>query len=63
WAEDENVWLPQSLITKCISHELAFCQFQDQLKGQLYAGVDLGKHQDPSVVAVVNRKDEGLQLV
>ncbi|NIU80672.1 hypothetical protein GWN63_00240, partial [Candidatus Bathyarchaeota archaeon] len=57
------MWLPQSLITKCISHELAFCQFQDQLKGQLYAGVDLGKHQDPSVVAVVNRKDEGLQLV
>ncbi len=63
WAEDENVWLPQALITSCIDHTLEYFDFVDQAKGEFFVGVDLGKWRDYSVVAVVLRDKEQLKLV
>lgn len=63
WAEDENVWLPQALISRCIDHELDYYDFNDQARGSFYAGLDLGKHQDYSVLVVVMIKDELARLV
>ena len=53
WAEDENVWLSQALITSCIDHTLEYYDFEETAKGEFYAGLDLGKYQDYSVLAVV----------
>jgi phage FluMu gp28-like protein len=53
WAEDENTWLPQSLITKCIDGGLELWSFESQRKGEFYAGLDLGKLRDYSVLIVV----------
>jgi len=53
WAEDENVWLAQSLITKCIGSELELWDFESLHKGKFLAGLDLGKHQDYSAFVVV----------
>lgn len=63
WAEDEDVWLPQSLISSCIDHQLEFYEFDDQARGEFYAGLDLGKHQDYSVLEVVQLKDDVVRLV
>jgi phage FluMu gp28-like protein len=53
WAEDETTWLPQSLITKCIDGDLELWSFESQQRGKFYAGLDLGKLQDYSVLIVV----------
>jgi phage FluMu gp28-like protein len=53
WAEDESTWLPQSLITKCIDGDLELWNFESQQRGKFYAGLDLGKLQDYSVLIVV----------
>jgi len=53
WAEDETTWLPQSLITKCIDGNLELWNFESYQQGRFYAGLDLGKHQDYSVLNVV----------
>jgi len=53
WAEDETTWLPQSLITKCIDGNLELWNFESYQQGKFYAGLDLGKHQDYSVLIVV----------
>lgn len=60
WAEDENAWLPQSLITKCIAtektlgQELELWNFESVHRdATLYAGLDLGRVQDYSVLVVV----------
>jgi phage FluMu gp28-like protein len=63
WAEDENVWLPQALISNCLDHQLEFYEFDDLAKGEFYAGLDLGKHQDYSVLEVVELKDNAINLV
>jgi len=63
WAEDENVWLSQSLITSCIDHGLEYTRFEEEAKGRFYAGLDLGKYQDYSVLAVVQMEDNLLRLV
>jgi len=63
WAEDENVWLPQALITSCIDHELEYYKFEDQARGELYAGLDLGKYRDYSVLAVVKAEDNSIKLI
>ena len=55
WAENENVWLTQALITQCIDHTLDYTGFETEVNGNFYAGLDLGKHQDPSVLAIVRR--------
>ncbi|MEM3697536.1 MAG: terminase family protein [Candidatus Bathyarchaeia archaeon] len=63
WAEDENVWLSQALITSCIDHELDYIGFEEIAKGVFYAGLDLGKHQDYSVFSVVKVEDSSIKLI
>ncbi len=63
WAEDESVWLSQALITSCIDHELEYCRFEDYAKGELYAGLDLGKYRDFSVLSVVKVEDSSIKLI
>ena len=63
WAEDENVWLSQALITSCIDHELDYINFEEIAKGVFYAGLDLGKHQDYSVLSVVKVEDSSIKLI
>jgi phage FluMu gp28-like protein len=58
WAEDQDVWLPQSLITKCIDGKQDLYQFDTTRNGKFYAGLDLGKHRDYSVL-VVTQENEG----
>jgi len=59
WAEDEKTWLPQDLITRCIAtektlgYELELWEPDEVHKGELYAGLDLGKHKDFSVLVVI----------
>jgi len=53
WAEDETTWLPQSLITRCIDGNLELWDFESQQRGKFYAGLDLGKLRDYSVLVVV----------
>lgn len=63
WAEDENVWLNQALITSCIDHVLEYFKFEEEAKGKFYGGLDLGKYQDYSVLAIVQTEDNVLKLV
>ncbi len=63
WAEDENVWLPQALISSCIDHQLELYEFDKLAKGEFYAGLDLGKHQDYSVLEAVEVKGDTINLV
>jgi phage FluMu gp28-like protein len=62
WAEDESTWLPQSLITKCIDGDLELWGFESQQRGKFYAGLDLGKLQDYSVL-IVAEEVEGKYLL
>jgi len=62
WAENENVWLPQALITACIDHTLEYASFEETQGGDFYAGLDLGKHQDHSVLAIVKAENNALKL-
>jgi len=63
WAENESVWLPQALITSCIDHTLYYIDFNERAKGEFFMGIDLGKHQDHSVISVVMREKNLLKLV
>ncbi|MFB3887971.1 MAG: terminase large subunit domain-containing protein [Candidatus Bathyarchaeia archaeon] len=64
WAENENVWLPQALITTCIDHTLEYLPFEEpQTGGDFYAGLDLGKHQDHSVLAIAKAENNDIKLV
>jgi len=63
WAEDEDHWLSQSLIAKCIDGNLSLISREGVPVGEFYAGVDFGKHQDHSVIAVVERCDGDIRLV
>jgi len=62
WAEDETVWLTQSLITKCIDGTLDLWNFDSTRQGRFYAGLDLGKYHDHSVL-VVTQEIEGKNLL
>ncbi|MGD6806184.1 MAG: terminase large subunit domain-containing protein, partial [Candidatus Bathyarchaeia archaeon] len=63
WAENEDAWLSQALITKCIDHTLEYSTFGQEISGNFYAGLDLGKHQDPSVLAIIKAEQQKLRLV
>jgi phage FluMu gp28-like protein len=63
WAENENAWLSQALITQSIDHTLDYSPFGAELDGDFYAGLDLGKHQDPSVLAIVKADPQHLRLI
>jgi phage FluMu gp28-like protein len=63
WAEDQDVWLPQSLIAKCIAPDLELYDFETVQRGEFYAGLDLGKHEDYSVLTVIQKVEDRFQLV
>jgi phage FluMu gp28-like protein len=68
WAEDEDVWLTQSLIASCIG-TLKNCDEDLQpwdpekiCKGELFAGLDLAQTRDYCVLSVVERLNDKLFL-
>jgi phage FluMu gp28-like protein len=63
WAENRNSWLTQALITQCIDHTLDYQSFEAEINGNFYAGLDLGKHQDPSVLAIVKVEQQKISLI
>ena len=63
FVEDADSWLPYDLISSCIDPFLEPYSLDDRPCGEFYIGVDLGKHVDYSVVAVVMREDSKLKLV
>ena len=64
FVEDVDAWLTQSLIVSCIDSQLGLLDFDEQASlGQYYAGVDFGKHQDASVVVVVQKVQHALKIV
>jgi phage FluMu gp28-like protein len=64
WAEDEDVWLTQSLIVSCIDSELVPYEFEAQpAYGEFFVGVDLGQKQDYSVVVVMEKQGHLLRVI
>jgi phage FluMu gp28-like protein len=68
WAEEENVWLPQSLIASCIgtiknySKDLQLFNPETSCDGDFYAGLDPAQTKDFHVLSVVESVDEKLLL-
>lgn len=63
FSEDVDTWLPQDLLARCIDSELEYYSFEAKPQGIFYVGLDFGKHQDYSVVAVIGKKEQLLNLV
>ncbi len=64
WCEDEDVWLPQSLIVSCIESGLIPYDFHSSpLFSEFYIGVDFGKERDYSVVVVVEKRGQLVRVV
>jgi hypothetical protein len=68
WAEDDDVWLTQSLIVSCIGTEKT-CGTQLQIygcdenhRGDFFAGLDLAQTKDYSVLAVIESLNDKLYL-
>jgi len=57
WAEDEAVWLPLSLITKCQDTNLELWSAESIHKGRFFGGLDFGKEKDHSAFVVVEDVD------
>jgi phage FluMu gp28-like protein len=56
WAEDEAVWLPLSLITKCQDANLELWNLEGPThQGRFFGGLDFGKERDHSAFAVTER--------
>jgi len=69
FAEDEEAFFPLSLITRCVSYDIRTYDESIALTGPIpptgdyYHGCDLGKKQDHSAVAVVEKKDRQVTLI
>ncbi len=64
WAEEEDVWLAQSLIVSCIDSSLLPYDFLAHTPiGEFYIGVDFGKERDHSIVVVVEKIGFALKVV
>jgi phage FluMu gp28-like protein len=63
FVEDIDAWLSQSLIVQSIDSNLQLYDFQDQPKGEFYAGVDFGKEMDYSVVLLAEKSASTLKIV
>jgi len=63
FVDDETAFLPSSLIIKCQNDQLDFISFEDCPTGEFYVGWDLGRERDYSVVAIVDKKPDFIQLV
>jgi phage FluMu gp28-like protein len=68
WAEDENVWLPQSLIVACVGtakncgEDLQPWNPEQGNEGELFAGLDLAQVRDYCVFSVIQRLNDRLFL-
>lgn len=68
WAEDEDTWLPMSLIASCIGTEkncgedLQPWDTSKGYSGELFAGLDLAQTRDYCVLAVSERVNDRLFL-
>ncbi len=68
WAEDEDVWLPQSLIVSCVGtvkncgEDLQQWDPEKGYSGDLFAGLDLAQVRDYSVFSVIERLNDRLFL-
>jgi phage FluMu gp28-like protein len=63
FVEDVDAWLTQSLIVKCIDAQLQLLDFREEALGDFYIGLDFGKHQDYSVIVVLQKVQKGLSVV
>lgn len=65
FVEAASAYFPQDLIRRCVDPTLEFVlSLETQIpSGEYYAGVDFGKLQDYSVVAVLKREGNQLKLV
>ena len=64
WADDEDVWLTQSLIVGCIDSTLIPYDFHNiPMRSEFYIGVDFGKERDYSIVVVVEKIGFVLRVV
>ena len=68
WAEDEDVWLSQSLISSCIGtvkdcgEDLQPFSPDAEYEGEFYAGLDPAQTRDYHVLSVIERVDQRLLL-
>jgi len=68
WAEDEDVWLAQSLIVSCIGTEkncgvdLQEFNPETNFDGEFFAGLDLAQTRDYCVLSVIERLNDRLFL-
>jgi phage FluMu gp28-like protein len=61
--EDVDTWLTQSLIVNCIDSKLEPYDFESIPTGDFHLGVDFGKEQDYSVVAIVQKQSKITKVV
>src|SRR3990170_2964676 len=68
WAEDEDVWLPQSLIVSCVGtvkncgEDLQEFDPETTCEGEFFAGLDLAQTRDYCVFSVLERINDRLFL-
>ena len=68
WAEDEDVWLPQSLIVSCVGtkkncgEDLQPWNPEAGYQGELFAGLDLAQVRDYCVLCIIERLNDKLYL-
>jgi len=68
WAEDEDVWLAQSLIVSCVGtakncgEDLQPWDPEKGYQGELFAGLDLAQVRDYCVFSVLERRNDQLFL-
>ncbi len=68
WAEDEDVWLAQSLIVACVGtakncdQDLQTLDPEADHRGEFFAGLDLAQTRDYCVLSVVERLNDRLFL-
>ena len=63
FVEDVDTWLSQDLLARLCGEELEYIPFEARAEGRFYAGVDLAERVDYSVVAVVRKEADRLDLV
>ncbi|HSV50051.1 MAG TPA: terminase family protein [Candidatus Acidoferrales bacterium] len=68
WAEDQDVWLTQSLIASCIGtaqncgEDLKEYGEESERRGLFFAGIDLAQTRDYTVIAVIESRNDKLFL-
>ncbi len=68
WADDEDTWLPQSLIVSCVGTtkncgaDLAEFKIDKVYEGEFFAGLDLAQTRDFCVLAIIERLNDRLFL-